>query len=348
MNLYSYMATHNTSILVDFPKIKLSYETFTHKKVFDANVVLAIPIGKKCFAWFTTKNDKNVCYILEIGAEKQIEKYHLVTCCFHESLSVGTILYGTLFFHEKRRFFTIEDVIYYKGKNIQSSLYLDKLRLFETIFTTDLGQNSYSSSFITFGLPMMSNDTNTLLTQIDRTQRIMYFQYRYFNKPMICRVKSYIVMQANDSTMQQSPPPPPQLDTPVINKPITQTYTPTYTHTPTRPQQRTNNKQYPVYERVFSIKPDLQNDIYHLSDPVNKSLVGTAYIPDYKTSVMMNQLFRNIKENANLDSLEESDSEDEFENDRVDKFVYLDREYTMICVYNHKFKKWVPLRVADN
>ena len=146
-----------------------------------------------------------------------------------------------------------------------------------------------------------------------------------------------------------------QLDTPVVvNKSVahtptyTHTYTPT-THTPSRSQQpRQNNKQYPVYERVFSIKPDIQNDIYHLSDPVNKSLVGTAYIPDYKTSVLMNQLFRNIKENANLDSLEESDSDDEFENDRVDKFVYLDREYIMTCAYNHKFKKWVPLRVVDN
>jgi hypothetical protein len=338
MSTYSHMATHNTSILADFPKIKLSYETFMHKKVFDANVVLAIPVGKKCFAWFTTKNDKNVCYILEIGAEKQIEKYHLVTCCFHESLSVGTILYGTLFFHEKRRFFTIEDVMYYKGKNIQSSLYLDKLRLFETMFTTDLGQNSYSSSFITFGLPMMSNNTDALLAQIDRTQRFMYFQYRYFNKPMICRVKAYIVMQVNDL-----PPPPPQLDTP---KPVPPTSHIPTTHAPRPQQPRQNNKQYPAYERVFSIKPDLQNDIYHLSDPVNKSLFGTAYIPDYKTSVLMNQLFRNIKENANLDSLEESDSDDEFENDRVDKFVYLDREYTMTCAYNHKFKKWVPLRVV--
>ena len=342
MTSCSYMATHNTSILAEFPKIKLSYETFMHKKVFDANIILAIPVGKKCFAWFTTKNDKNVCYILEIGPEKQIEKYHLVTCCFHESLSVGTILYGTLFSHEKRRFFTIEDVMYYKGKNIQSSLYLDKLRLFENMFTTDLGQNSYSRSFITFGLPMMSNDTNALLAQIDHTQRIMYFQYRYFNKPTICRVKAYIVMQGNDAP----PPPPPQLDIPVvISKPAAHAPT-THTPMPSR-QPRLNNKQYPTYERIFSIKPDLQNDIYHLIDPVNKSLVGTAYIPDYKTSVFMNQLFRNIKENANLDSLEESDSEDEFENDRVDKFVYLDREYTMTCTYNHKFKKWVPLRVVD-
>jgi hypothetical protein len=332
------MATHNTSILADFPKIKLSYETFMHKKVFDANVVLAIPVGKKCFAWFTTKNDKNVCYILEIGAEKQIEKYHLVTCCFHESLSIGTILYGTLFFHEKRRFFTIEDVIYYKGKNIQSSFYLDKLRLFESMFTTDLGQNSYSPSFITFGLPMMSNDTNALLAQIDRTQRIMYFQYRYFNKPTICRVKAYIVMQANDLPPPQQPP---QLDIPATNK-LT-----THTPTQTRLQPRQNNKQYPIYERVFSIKPDLQNDIYHLSDPVNKSLIGTAYIPDYKTSVLMNQLFRNIKENANLDSIEESDDEEEFENKKEDRFVYLDRSFKMVCEYNYKFKRWCPLHLAD-
>ena len=114
---------------------------------------------------------------------------------------------------------------------------------------------------------------------------------------------------------------------------------------PPPPPLRLNQKKYPVYERVFSICPDLQNDIYHLRDPTNKTLFGIAYIPDYKTSVMMNQLFRNIKENANLDSLEESDTEDEFESDRVDKFVFLDREYNMTCTYNHKFKKWVPLRV---
>ena len=36
----------------------------------------------------------------------------------------------------------------------------------------------------------------------------------------------------------------------------------------------------------------------------------------------MNSLFRTIKENENLDSLEESDDEEEFENSNVDKFVF--------------------------
>ena len=55
---------------------------------------------------------------------------------------------------------------------------------------------------------------------------------------------------------------------------------------------------------------------------------------------MMNKLFRNIKENQNLDALEESDDEEEFEDERPDKFVYLNKEYKMVCKYNTKFNKW--------
>jgi hypothetical protein len=60
----------------------------------------------------------------------------------------------------------------------------------------------------------------------------------------------------------------------------------------------------------------------------------------------MNKLFRNIKENQNLDALEESDDEEEFENEREDKFVFLERSFKMNCQYNSKFKKWVPLSLA--
>jgi hypothetical protein len=102
---------------------------------------------------------------------------------------------------------------------------------------------------------------------------------------------------------------------------------------------------------VFQIKPEIQNDIYYLYcfDNNTQSLVhyNIACIPDFKTSVMMNKLFRNIKENNNLDTLEESDNEDEFENDKEDRFVYLDREFNMLCSYNYKFKKWTPLKLAD-
>ncbi len=61
---------------------------------------------------------------------------------------------------------------------------------------------------------------------------------------------------------------------------------------------------------------------------------------------MMNKLFRNIKENENLDTLEESDDEEEFENNNLDKFVYLEKSYPLLCKYNYKFKKWYPISLA--
>ena len=62
-------------------------------------------------------------------------------------------------------------------------------------------------------------------------------------------------------------------------------------------------------------------DIYNLYclDVDDFECIGLAHIPDYNTSVMMNKLFRNIKENDNLDAIEESDDEADFENKKDDK-----------------------------
>ena len=59
---------------------------------------------------------------------------------------------------------------------------------------------------------------------------------------------------------------------------------------------------------------------------------------------MMNRLFRKIKENENLDALEESDDEEEFENEKEDRFVYLEKELTMQCYWHSKFRRWCPCR----
>ena len=59
----------------------------------------------------------------------------------------------------------------------------------------------------------------------------------------------------------------------------------------------------------------------------------------------MNGLFRNIKENANLDYIEESDDEADFENIKEDRFVDLQKVVYIECVFNHKFKRWTPMRI---
>ncbi len=106
-------------ILKEFPNIELSYELLNHNKVYDAEFILAIPEGKKYFAWFTSFKMQNVCILLEINGEnKQITHVEFGVTCFHEQLcyGVGTILYGTIFRYEGTRFFSIEDIYYYKGK----------------------------------------------------------------------------------------------------------------------------------------------------------------------------------------------------------------------------------------
>lgn len=96
----------------------------------------------------------------------------------------------------------------------------------------------------------------------------------------------------------------------------------------------------------FNIKATIEDDIYSLYCSDKSESHSIAMIPDYKTSVMMNKLFRNIKENDNLDFLELSDDEDEFEDTREEKYVNLDMTICMKCIYMRRFKKWKPVSVA--
>jgi hypothetical protein len=98
-------------------------------------------------------------------------------------------------------------------------------------------------------------------------------------------------------------------------------------------------------KRIFMVKATLVDDIYDLyykSAPNKYELYTSAFISNVKTSVWMNSLFRNIKENKNLDALEESDDEEEFENISKDKYVDLTKEMKINCVYLSLFKAWAP------
>jgi hypothetical protein len=98
---------------------------------------------------------------------------------------------------------------------------------------------------------------------------------------------------------------------------------------------------------IFVATADVQSDIYYLVHPSAWYMTDVAYIPNYKTSVMMNGLFRRIKENQNLDAMEDSDDEDDFYDIRYDKYVNLTKKLTMECMYHKKFHRWIPLRVIQ-
>ena len=107
------------SILRDFPNVKLSYETILHKKVSNADLVVAIPDGIKCFAWFTSYNNKFVCILLELekNQNKEIHNIRIIQTCYATSLCYGTLVYGTIFRHKNQSFFCMEDIFYYKNRD---------------------------------------------------------------------------------------------------------------------------------------------------------------------------------------------------------------------------------------
>jgi hypothetical protein len=311
------------NIVSEFPNIKLSYEKITHKKVYNSNLIFAIPKGKKCFIWFNYYNDKFLCLLLELDNKnkKEIRNIKIMNSCFSTSLCYGTIFYGTLFYHLNNPFFSIEDIFLYKGLDISRYSLTNKINKICDILKTEINQVSYNNYFLVFGLPVISKSTNELKINLDTIKyKLDYIKYiNNDNSQLILNFEEYIKDTSED-----------------IIKPINNQIKILKTQ-----DLNINNK----FTKIFVVKPDIQNDIYHLYS--SNEYVGIACIPDYKTSVMMNKLFRNIKENDDLDALEESDNEEEFENPNLDKFVNLDKSYKMVCSLNTKFKKWVPIKITD-
>ena len=285
------------NILQQFPKIELCYDKVNHNKV-STDYCIAIPQGRKCFAWFTCFKNKYVCILLEQGFQNKTTDIRIYNCCFKNELAFGTILYGTFL---DRRFFNTEDIYHYKNKNVQAMSNHNKMLLLQTIFETELKRISYLKNDIIFGLPIIKSNYDDLYNAIIQLPyRVYGVQFRNMNNTFRCTypMKNETIMRAN-----------------------------------------------------FVVKASLQNDIYELYYTVTKRGLmrySTARIPNYTTSVMMNKLFRTIKENDNLDRLEESDDEDEFENVDLDKYVDLDKRVIMDCIYDSKFKKWTPVKVSAN
>ena len=289
-------------ILEDFPNLELSYEKKLHKKV-QSDIYLTIPKGKKYFAWFKLYKNNPICFFLEINRRsKSIENIENFQFPFNKVLcsGKGTILYGTIFFVNKKRCFNIENVYYFKGNNMKFSNNYTKIKEMYNLMENFIKQAYFNNNSILMGLPLIDTNYYNLQNKINNLYYDVFcIQYRllYKNKPYLNELVKI-------------------------------------------------NKQ--VY-KYFLIKPTIVNDIYDLYVLNNNKYekFSIAYIPDYKSSVMMNSLFRNIKENNNLDALEESDDEEEFENISLDKFVDLDKKYVMKCLYLPNFKSWKPVEVVN-
>ena len=283
--MYNLLMTHN-----QLPKIELCNETIIYKKVY-SNYVLFTPVGTPCLLWINSSGS----YLIQYNNRNNIEKKNI---SYNSSLSNNTIFYGIHFIYKNVCFFAIEDILYYKGKNITYQSFSQKLNLIDNILNKEIQQQPTNNpNDIILGLPIITSHDKLNIKMIENfPYKIKYIQFRN--------------LQKNNGN-----------------------------HRFQLPLQKYINLYNPIIEKLFTVKPDIQNDIYHLY--IDDKYIDVAFIPDYKTSVFMNKIFRNIKENDNLDLLEESDDEEE-------TIVYLDRKYKMNCKYNKKFNKWVPISLFDN
>ena len=308
-----------TYLLERLPEFELSYDSILHRKVY-ADVFVVIPKGKKALLWFTYWKGQNVCFVLTLNERGNICDVANYPVCFDSELSLSTLLYGTIFDVNGLKHFTCENVYYYKGYFTGHYNLRNKLALFRELFTYYIKQVAYTNNFLIIGLPIMkTNFQEALNVANDLPYQTYGIQMHILNK-----YKSEGIY---------------------INK-----------------------QHAPHHEAYFIVKATLQNDIYELYTggadasasgisrgaahplPPTKSATayGVAMIPSYKSSVMMNSLFRTIKENANLDLLEESDDEEEFENRNENKFVDLDKTIIMKCVFLKRFRKWQPIEMITD
>ena len=332
-SLETFPISETGRLLQRFPKIELSYETISHKKVLPPyDVAIAIPHGKKYFAWFSFYGAKNVVYFLELNKERKIVKIQMREHDLGAKISCDTIVYGVLL--PDTNMFVMEDMLMSEGFTMKNATFKEKLPWMYEFLQKTHGLGFY--------VPALWNnvDANTDQETIhvpeqyrDLPYAIHHIQYRSFvqNLPLVNVPYNSFATVRKIASDTHAPPRPNGALTAIKTARIDIT----------KPQYK--------FRTIFQVQADIQYDIYHLyAYAKQKSTVyyNVAYIPNYKTSVMMNQLFRNIKENDNLDAIEESDDEDDFQNVMEDKYVDLEKTLFVECQFHPKFKRWVPLRVV--
>lgn len=346
-----------------------------------------LPKGKRCVAWITEWNRTKVVAVIDVVSANNyqgslspvIRKFHqengwypgsirLYDACVDHSLVYGSVFSGVIFRVNAsssssscdKTFFSIHTVFWYQGNSIPSLTLTGHVRLCERIFAeSGLRQVAYTKqNSIIFGLPVLCHDDKN----IDSIARqlpypIFAVQYRFENNTRVCQRLFSI---QNDAIETIKPLPP----IPVPSPPVT--ITPPSNHPPVntgRLLSQQYNSRVPFItpsddmltniQAIFMVRPNIQNDIYELFVKSSSSRTDEvifhnfAHISSYKTSVMMNRLFRNIVENECLDTQEESEDEADFENTEPDKYVSLHKEYLMLCRFNKRFCKWVPMHIIS-
>ena len=350
------MLTYDEKVLLlkRLPSFELSYENILHKKVC-GDVFMLIPKGKKAILWITYWKGQNICIVMPLNhsGNISIHETELYQLCFSNEMAYGTLIYGTLFSVNNMKHFTFENILYYKGNHTENYSFNQQMNVFSTIFKNkEITQTIYTKKFIIVGMPVISNNYDEAL----KIKATLPYSVYAFN---IYSLNSYVGLLVIKSEAYKSEAYKSEAYKNEVCK--SEAYKSEAYKSEAFKSEAYKSEAYKSEacknevckneacknEVFFKVKAAVDADIYHLYCANTESIYGVAMIPSYKTSVMMNSLFRNIKENSNLDLLEESDNEEEFENIEDNKFVDTTKTLVMKCIYMPKFRKWLPISVTN-
>ena len=282
-------------------------------------------------------------------------RVRIIDACFDRTLVYGTVFAGIMFRNTETapahatnvQFFSIHTIYWYKANPVPPLTGCEYIRLCEEIFyNNQIRQVAYTKeNSVIFGLPVLCNteqDAQSMVSQLP--YETFAIQYRHMTNT---NVFQKVILPTMAQTHAPTRAPAPAIVMSRVS--TTSTVMPPLVPASKRVFVPPQDEMLTNIQMTFIVRPNIQNDIYelfvmsdhfHNREPIFHNF---ALIPSFKTSVMMNRLFRNITENERLDTMEESEDECDFENTELDKYVTLTKEYKMICRFNKRFCKWVPI-----
>ena len=249
---------------------------------------------------------------------------------FNNKLALGTIIYGTLFEYNNNFCFSFEDLHWVEGQNIENNTLQSKLNYFQYIFS----HTTYSPyTNVTLGVPIIKTNYQKALEYTTNLPYNIYSIQSHFLHSKSGAIGANLLREsgARESGARESGA--------------------RESGARESGARESGARESGARESgaIFKVKATIEADIYELYCNLNgrEIFYNYAMIPSYKASVALNNEFRIIKENNNLDTLEESDDEEEFENIAIDKFVDLNKSLIMKCIYMPKFRKWYPQTILS-
>lgn len=349
-------------LLSTFPTYaKPSYEAFIHKKVDDTgyDLAVAIPSGKRAFLWFTMSGKEAFCGIIEIGRNQILQdNIHKLDWIYPDSFSLGTLLSGYLLDGDEscpnHKYFIADDIFSFQGYEFGNPFPNPFSRKFQafTEFFQMIGEPL--NGLFSIHCIVMWNRSSCPSDDVSQVPPEWVCKMGYKMKHIQYRSSQQVLPFANLITSKnpwESGGPQISNNEDVIDYVPSRCTIWSDVAMKFKKEMKPWNVNFsnPIHTKknLFWVSADITYDMYYLFVQ-NDVLFEHAFIPNYKTSVMMNSLFRHIVENDCLDKVEESEDEEEFENIKDDKYVDLKKTVLMECIFHHKFKKWVPVQVIHD